>query len=103
MTEVLESIEQAPLVIHPIPSHRMDDDQFFEFCQLNRDLRIERSAEGNIIVMAPAGGSSGRNNAALTAQFWNWAKKDGREVSSILPLALYCRIAPSALRTCRGF
>jgi hypothetical protein len=44
MAEVLEPVEQAPLVIHPIPSHRMDDDQFFEFCQLNRVLRIERSA-----------------------------------------------------------
>jgi Uma2 family endonuclease len=77
MTEVLDPIEQAPLVIHPIPSHRMDDDEFFEFCQLNRDLRIERNAEGDIILMAPAGGSSGRSNAALTAQFWNWANKDG--------------------------
>jgi hypothetical protein len=44
MAAVLEPVEQAPLVIHPIPSHRMDDDQFFEFCQLNRVLRIERSA-----------------------------------------------------------
>ena len=78
MTEVLESIEQAPLVIHPIPSHQMDDDQFFEFCQLNRDLRIERSAEGNIIVMAPAGGSSASGNARLTAQFITWADKNGQ-------------------------
>lgn len=77
MAEVLEAIEQAPMVVHPIPSHRMDDDEFFEFCQLNGDLRIERSAEGDIILMAPTGGSSGRNNAALTAQFWNWAKKEG--------------------------
>ena len=77
MAEVLEAIEQAPMVVHLIPSHRMDDDEFFEFCQLNGDLRIERSAEGDIILMAPTGGSSGRNNAALTAQFWNWAKKEG--------------------------
>jgi len=77
MTEVLEHIEQAPLVVHPIPSHRMDDDEFFEFCQLNGDLRIERSAEGDLILMAPTGGSSGSKNAALTAQFWIWAKRDG--------------------------
>jgi Uma2 family endonuclease len=77
MTEVLESIEQAPLVIHPIPSHRMDDDEFFEFCQINRDLRIERSAEGDIILMAPTGGSSGRNNASLITDFGIWARQDG--------------------------
>jgi Uma2 family endonuclease len=77
MTEVLEPIEQAPLVVHPIPSHRMDDDEFFEFCQLNGDLRIERSSEGDIILMAPTGGSSGRNNANLIIQFGIWAKRDG--------------------------
>jgi Uma2 family endonuclease len=77
MTEVLEEIEQAPLVVHPIPSHRMDDDEFFEFCQLNGDLRIERSAEGDIILMAPTGGSSGRSNAKLIVKFGIWAERDG--------------------------
>ena len=77
MTEVLEFIEQAPLVIHPVPSHQMDDDQFFEFCQLNRDLRIERNAEGDIILTAPAGGSSGSANAKLTIQFGIWAQNNG--------------------------
>ncbi|HEX7861668.1 MAG TPA: Uma2 family endonuclease [Verrucomicrobiae bacterium] len=77
MAEVLETFEQSPLVIHPIPSHRMDEDEFFEFCQLNHDLRIERSDKGDIIVMAPAGGSSSSRNANLTSQFALWARKDG--------------------------
>src|SRR5687768_14447550 len=78
MAEVLEEYEQAPLVVHPIPSHRMNDDEFFEFCQVNGDLRIERSAKGDIILMAPAGGSSGSRNANLTTQFGSWARDDGR-------------------------
>jgi hypothetical protein len=32
------------------------DEEFFLFCQVNRGLRIERSAEGQIVVMSPAGG-----------------------------------------------
>ena len=38
----------------------MSDDEFFEFCQRNDDLRIERTAQGEIIVMAPAGVETGR-------------------------------------------
>ena len=40
-----------PVLIHTRPAIEMDDEQFFQFCQLNRDLRIERSAEGDIIIM----------------------------------------------------
>ena len=35
------------------------EEEFFQFCQVNRDLRIERTAKGEIIVMSPAGGYSG--------------------------------------------
>jgi Uma2 family endonuclease len=52
------------------------DDQFLEFCSLNGDLRIERSAQGDLIVKSPAGYSSGRRNAELIGQLRDWAKKD---------------------------
>ena len=77
MAEVLESIEQDPLVVHTSPALEMDDQQFFQFCQLNRDLRIERTAEGDLIIMPPAGGSSSRGNAELTYLFQAWAHRDG--------------------------
>ena len=35
------------------------EEEFFQFCQVNGDLRIERTAKGEIIVMSPAGGYSG--------------------------------------------
>jgi Uma2 family endonuclease len=53
-------IGQEPLIVHTRPVIEMDEEQFFQFCQLNRDLRIERSAEGDIIILAPEGGSTGR-------------------------------------------
>lgn len=34
------------------------EDEFFDFCQANGDLRIERTAKGEIIVISPAGGYS---------------------------------------------
>jgi len=77
MAEVLEQMEQPPLVLHPSPGMEMDDDEFFQFCQINRDLRIERTAKGDLIIMPPAGGSSGRGNAKLTYFFEDWALRDG--------------------------
>src|SRR5207302_7844537 len=61
----------------PISRLRMNDEEFFMFCQLNPELRIERSSGGDIIVMAPTGGKTGRRNARLIAAFVNWAEKDG--------------------------
>ncbi len=77
MAEVLEPIGQDPLVVHTVPVMQMDDAQFFQFCQINRDLRIERTAEGDLIIMSPAGGSSSRGNAELTYLFSAWSSRDG--------------------------
>ena len=78
MVAALNWIEQAPLVIRTAPVLEMDGGQLFQFCQLNRGLRIERSAEGDLIIMAPASGSSGRGNARLTRLLDIWAENDGR-------------------------
>lgn len=56
---------------------RMDDLEFFEFCQRNPQWRIERTSEGDLIVMPPTGGITGRRNFALTGMFFNWVERDG--------------------------
>ena len=53
------------------------DDQFYEFCRINRELRIERGAEGEVTIMPPAGWESARRNAEITAQLQAWATRDG--------------------------
>ena len=71
-------IEHPPMVIHFGPYLRkLNDQEFFEFCQLNRDLRIERTSEGDIIVMSPTGSKSGIRGLELTFQFAQWVKQDG--------------------------
>ena len=81
MATVLNDLEIAPLVLHFRPAIEMTEDQFFEFCQINRDLRIERTAQGDILIMAPAGGESAARNAGLTMQLTVWAKRDGSGVA----------------------
>ena len=60
-----------------LPIVSMTQDQFFDFCQQNRRLRFERTAKGELIVMAPAGGGTGKRNLSIGAQLYNWAGRDG--------------------------
>jgi Uma2 family endonuclease len=59
----------------------LTDDQFFDLCQINRDLRIERTAEGALVLMAPAGAESSARNAELTRQLANWVQRDGSGIA----------------------
>ncbi|WP_013322891.1 Uma2 family endonuclease [Gloeothece verrucosa] len=62
-------------------SINLSDEQFFQFCQDNRDLRIERNTNGDIIIMPPVGGASGNRNGRLTQQLFNWSDLDGTGIA----------------------
>jgi Uma2 family endonuclease len=66
-----------PLVLHLEPAIKLTDEQFFEFCQLNRELRIERTASGELEVMSPTGGETGGSNFNLIGLLWIWIVQDG--------------------------
>ena len=55
----------------------MNDDEFFDFCQRHKDLRIEMEKDGEIIIMPPTGSETGIKNFKLTGMFWTWVEKDG--------------------------
>lgn len=65
------------LTLRMKPAVNLTDDEFFELCQINRDLRLERTAKGDIIVMAPAGGETSNRNSSIAGQLYIWTKKDG--------------------------
>ncbi|HLH04351.1 MAG TPA: Uma2 family endonuclease [Bryobacteraceae bacterium] len=50
---------------------------FEQVCRLNPDARIEQNAEGEIIVMAPAGGESGYQSGESYRQLANWSIQNG--------------------------
>lgn len=79
MTEI--AIEATPLLSLKLGSSlRLSDDELFELCARNRELRIERTAEGNLIVMTPAGGASSHRNFEISSAFGLWARRDGTGV-----------------------
>jgi Uma2 family endonuclease len=56
---------------------KMSDGQFYEFCRTNPELRIERNADGEVIVMSPAFSDTGNRNLKISQQVANWADVDG--------------------------
>ena len=71
------SAESTAVLLRLPPDLRLTDDQLYAFCRLNRELRIERTAQGGLVIMAPAGGDSSDKNAEITMQLRLWAKRDG--------------------------
>jgi Uma2 family endonuclease len=55
----------------------LTDDQFFRLCCDNRDLRIEMTAQGELVIMSPTNPETGRKNAAITSILWMWTRQDG--------------------------
>jgi Uma2 family endonuclease len=80
MGKTLTLSEIPPLVLRLAPVIDMSDQQFFELCQLNRDLRIERTSQGDLVIMPPTGGETGRTNFELTVLFGHWVHADGTGV-----------------------
>ncbi|AFZ34395.1 protein of unknown function DUF820 [Stanieria cyanosphaera PCC 7437] len=57
-------------------SIELTDEQFYQLCLNNRDLRFERNANGDLLIMSPTGGETGNRNAGITAQLWVWNERD---------------------------
>ena len=55
----------------------MTEDQFLQLCSDNGDLRMELTANRELIIMPPAGLEGGWQEQELVVQVGNWAKQDG--------------------------
>lgn len=70
-----------PLVARLAPFVTLTDDEFFRLCQANRDLRLERSAGGEVLIMPPTGGETGRRSLRIAGQLDAWTAADGTGVA----------------------
>ncbi len=69
-TQTAVVTETLPMVLKMQPDIIMTDDQFFDFCKLNRDFRIERNHLGDLLIMSPTGSETDERNFNLTGQLW---------------------------------
>lgn len=88
------------IVLQMPPELQMTDEQFFEFCQVNRDLQIERNKFGELLIMPPTGSDSGNREARIIQQLMNWADEDSTGIafssSAGFTLSTGAKLAPDA-------
>ncbi len=63
---------------------KLTDDQFYQLCRDNPEIKFERNIRGEITIMPPTGGETGEYNASLIADFviWNRQTKLGKVFDS---------------------
>ena len=49
---------------------QLTKEPFYQLCKENPDLKLERNAQGELIVMPPTGGETGKSNSTINAQIW---------------------------------
>jgi Uma2 family endonuclease len=60
------------------PENRLNDEEYFDLCAANPDLNFERTSEGEIVIVPPAGGESDYRNTHVIGVLYAWAEQDGR-------------------------
>jgi Uma2 family endonuclease len=56
----------------------LSDEKYLRICKANPDLRLERTAQGELVIVPPAGADSDYRCLDTGRQLGNWARKDGR-------------------------
>ena len=54
---------------------KVTHEQFQQIAAVNRDLRLERTATGELIIMAPTGSDTGYRNQDMSGQLWLWNRQ----------------------------
>jgi Uma2 family endonuclease len=68
---------QVELPVRIRPEHPMTDEQIMRFCTMNEMVRVERDANGELILMSPTGMGTSQMNAELNLQLGLYARETG--------------------------
>ena len=63
------------------PTLELTDEQFEQICQTNRDLKFERTAKGELVIVPLSDGETGRRNFKLGACLEIWSHEAGLGVA----------------------
>ena len=77
---LLTTKEILPIKIKLHPTKTMTDEEFFEFCQLNKDVSLERNYQGDLLFMSPTGSEGDQRNFEIIVQLGIWIKQDSTGV-----------------------
>ncbi len=57
------------------PIIHLTDDQFYQLCRKNPEVKFERNAKGELLLMSPTGGETGKLNAEILTDFVIWNRR----------------------------
>lgn len=57
------------------PIIELTDDQFYQLCRANPDVKFERNAKRELIITSPTGGETGNQNFEIAADFAIWNRQ----------------------------
>lgn len=73
----LEENHSTLLLVLPAELYlQVTPEQFEELARVNRDLRLERNAQGELIVSPPTGWETGKRNFSLIGQLYRWCEEN---------------------------
>ncbi|PAX51627.1 Uma2 family endonuclease [Brunnivagina elsteri] len=55
---------------------KLTREQFYQLCEENPNLKLERNAQGELIIMPPTGGETGKSTSNVNAQVWFWNEQN---------------------------
>jgi Uma2 family endonuclease len=58
-------------------TQKLTHEQFYELCMTNKGVAMERSPEGELVIVSPIGGESGSHEARLIAKLFIWNEEAG--------------------------
>lgn len=88
----------SSLTIHAL---KLRDADFERIVRANPDWNFEQTAEGELVVVPPTGGTSGSKNLSLSRQFGNWVEEnldlgEGFDSSTLFILPSGAKRSPDA-------
>lgn len=63
------------VVVNLKPLLDLTDDKFYQLCRVNPEVKFERTAKGDLVIMSPTGGESGHRNADITIDLGLWNRQ----------------------------
>ncbi|WP_414567765.1 Uma2 family endonuclease [Nostoc sp. CCY 9925] len=63
------------IAINLNPIIELTDNQFYQLCRENPEIKFERNAAGELLIMSPTGGETGNRNIEIGADFVIWNRQ----------------------------
>ncbi|MEH2231529.1 MAG: Uma2 family endonuclease [Nostoc sp.] len=63
------------IAINLNPIIQLTDNQFYQLCRENPEIKFERNARGELLIMPPTGGETGNLNIEIAADFVIWNRQ----------------------------